>query len=72
MLGFWIFDHSHCNDRFGHVIIGYVVFGVGWGTPFVCFALMGMVTAIFVKWSLRCEHRAWSGKTQSEGLSLTP
>lgn len=48
-----------------------VVFGVGWGLPFLCCALMGIVTSLFVKPSLKREQEVWISKNPCEGSSIT-
>ncbi len=48
-----------------------VVFGVGWGLPYACSAVMAFFTVIFVKWSFRSERKAWMNKCQSGVSSLT-
>ena len=47
-----------------------VVFGIGWGVPYLCFALMAMITVLFVKWSLRRERLFWRGKVQDGSSSF--
>jgi len=38
-----------------------VAFGVGWSLPYLCSAIMAIVTVLFVKWSLRRERELWKG-----------
>jgi hypothetical protein len=38
------------------------VFGVGWGLPYVFSAIMGLITVVYVKWSLRRERELWRSK----------
>lgn len=47
-----------------------VVFGVGWGLPYLCSAIMAMITLVFVKWSLRREGEYWRCKVQDGGSSI--
>jgi hypothetical protein len=46
------------------------VFAVGWWLPFACAAIMGLITPLFVKWSLRREHDTWRSKVHSGGSSV--
>ena len=45
-----------------------VLFGVGWSLPYLCSAIMAMVMAVFVKWSLRRE-RDFSRSRMQDGRS---
>lgn len=47
-----------------------VAFGVGWGLPYVCSAIMGLITVVFVKWSLRRERELWRSKMQDGRSSI--
>ena len=47
-----------------------IVFGVGWGLPYMCSAIMAIITAVFVKWSLRRERDFWRSKMEDEGSSI--
>ncbi len=47
-----------------------VVFGIGWGLPYLCSAIMAMITAVFVKCSLRRERDFWRSKVQNRGSSI--